>query len=82
MAKNRKYPRLHNKWKFKHKDKMECECCTEIATGKVCVEFTYMRGEDEDYRVCDHHYQMATDNFDQFLKDADAKYKASRVTHD
>jgi hypothetical protein len=33
----------------------------------VTVEWSYMRGEDEVYDVCDRHRQMAREQFSRFI---------------
>lgn len=58
MSKRDKYPRIHNE--RKKGPGASCEPCEELgletgATHDVCMEFTYMRGEDEFTRVCEIH---------------------------
>lgn len=43
-----------------------CAGCHKPATQTVCMQETFLRGEDEDYRVCDRHARMAADNMNRF----------------
>ena len=71
----RKYPRLDRTGKYKNNKGKLCECCDEKVTAFVWVQFTYMRGEDEKYDVCENHRRMATQEFDRFLKEAEETYQ-------
>lgn len=78
-----KYPRLNNRRKYKQAQlQNKCECCDEWATGTVCVEFTYMRGEDETYKVCDEHYQLAGTDLAAMIHDAELKWLKSKEEAD
>jgi hypothetical protein len=54
----KRYPRLMRKKKAKHAGMYgSCEYpeCAEKATHRCEVQESYMRGEDEFYRLCDSH---------------------------
>lgn len=72
---SKKYPRFHGRRKYKGQGSTECDCCTKMAIGRACIEFTYMRGEDEDFKVCEDHFCMASKNIDMFLADYRNKIK-------
>lgn len=58
-----RYPRLHSERKYKEPYHPQANClpCAQLGKGdepavtNVRVEFTYMRGEDENTRVCAEH---------------------------
>lgn len=56
---SRKYPRLMSKKTAKSPGQFGhcvCEDCPELAVIRCEVQETYMRGEDEYYRLCQKHY--------------------------
>lgn len=53
MAKLSNYPRIGGASKMK-RPKGFCKC-GEPATHKTCVQFWYMRGDDEYYTTCEQH---------------------------
>lgn len=64
MGRNKRdrYPRLNSERKYKEPHpQANCLPCAQLgndaeyAVSRVCVEFTYMRGEDEFTRVCAEH---------------------------
>lgn len=69
----RKYPRIHSTRKYKKPSNLECEACQEKAVGTVMIEFTWMRGEDESYKVCQRHMSMANSNLDKFFVHCETK---------
>lgn len=55
-----KYPRLQSAKKYKPGTELpECNFCHEKATHKIWIEHDFMRGNDEDYKVCDEHLRMS-----------------------
>lgn len=45
-----------------------CACCGKPDTAVAWVQWSYMRGEDEDYPVCDEHRKLARSDFPAFIK--------------
>ena len=68
-----KYPRLGSV-RPKKGIQQKCEACAEKGTHFVEVEFTYMRGEDEFYKACNRHAQMARSDLSAFLKDVTKEF--------
>lgn len=58
-------PRLRNEGILTAKDK-QCDCCDQPATHWLVVSHTHMRGEDDDYSLCQRHLSMAHSNQDRF----------------
>ena len=60
---SKKYPRFHGIWKTYKKchpnNRPTCECCGEKAVVRIHMEVDYMRGNDEDFIVCQEHLDMA-----------------------
>lgn len=62
---NHKYPRLDS---IRRKASgRQCACCENKDHETVWVQWSYMRGEDEDYPVCQQHGQIARSNFKAFI---------------
>ena len=60
---SKKYPRFGEIFKRYTKshpnNRPTCECCGEPAICRIWMQPTYMRGEDEDFKVCQDHLDMA-----------------------
>lgn len=53
-----KYPSVRSTGKLPQSDG-ECVCCENKAIRFVRVAFSYMRGDDESYSVCQRHFDVA-----------------------
>ena len=52
---SKKYPRISATNKFKTPPGTTCEYCDNKSTHNIWVEYSYMRGDDEKYHVCEDH---------------------------
>ncbi len=61
---NRKYPRISRFQKYKgHPNGMpKCQLCEKKAVGKVEIQTTWMRGDDECRPRCDDHKGILAEN--------------------
>lgn len=63
-----KYPCIDGHNQFKQgTPKKDCVACDKPATHNLCIEWSYMNGEDEYYPVCQRHLQIAQKNLNQFF---------------
>lgn len=71
-----KYPRIDGHNQFKSgSPKKDCAACDKPATHNLCVEVSYMNGEDEYYPVCHRHLQIAQKSLNQFFSHCGSKEK-------
>lgn len=60
---SKQYPRFDSIMKSYQKchpnNRPTCECCGEPAVCRIFMQVSYMRGEDEDFKVCKEHLHMA-----------------------
>lgn len=70
MAK--KYPRFDSVWKKYDWKKVPnpppCELCGTDAVGRIHMQVDYMRGNDEDFKVCGEHLALAKSDGVAFYK--------------
>ncbi len=69
---SKSYPIVHfSKFKPKRlKHNIICSACDSKASSYVNIEFTYMRGEDEVWNICQDHRDMIKEgDLDKFLTD-------------
>lgn len=59
----KKYPRFGEVFKKYNKchpnNRPTCECCGEPAICRIWIQVNWMRGEDEDFKVCQDHLDLA-----------------------
>lgn len=45
-----------------------CKVCPAPATCYAEVQWSWFRGDDETYRVCDEHLKLARENINEFVE--------------
>ena len=69
---NRHYPRYDSRRSLKPNTTLVCmaKSCTKQARHRVFVQVSYMRGDDDDYVVCDEHrkFPSGPEYLDDWLK--------------
>jgi hypothetical protein len=63
------YPRYDSRRKMPPNTPKTCEVagCGEKAKWQVFVQVSYMRGDDDDYRVCEAHRKFDPEHMDEWL---------------
>jgi len=69
----RRYPCYGRSERVDFDPPRECEACDQPAVGTARIQFSYMRGEDEIYAVCQRHSRMALRQVERFLAHVESK---------
>jgi len=68
-----KYPRYGGKFKVYDWKKVPnppaCEVCGNDSVARIWMQVSYMRGDDEDFKVCGAHLKMAQDDPVEFYEE-------------
>ena len=61
----KRYPAYNSSRTFK--SVLPCCICGKTSTHIVFLEWSFLRGEDEDYRVCGYHLPLAKEDPKKFV---------------